>query len=413
LALQRVLFLSGAKFGDFILILTVSYLSAAYTNLMAMLILLVLFYLGIPFLVLHLCHRFRYVNKLGAVVVAYIIGVVVGNVGLLPDGSEGVQEAMTSITIPLAIPLMLFSTNLADVFKLARVTFVSLLIGLVSVVIMVVSGYFLFTDDMAEPWKMGGLLIGLYTGGTPNLAALKLMLDVDETVYLVTHSADLVIGVFYLFFLLSVGQRFFSKFLPKSVVAESDMLTHSLDGQDPYYGILKRRFLVPLSKGLVLSLLVVGVSVAVSFLVPESAQMAVIMLMITSLSLSLSFLSPVRRIPKTFELGMYFVLVFSVVVASMANVATLMAAALDVLYYVAWVVFGSLILQLLMSRLFKVDTDTMIITSTALVCSPPFVPVVAGALRNRSLVVPGLTIGIIGYAIGNYLGFLLAMLLRT
>jgi uncharacterized membrane protein len=34
-------------------------------------------------------------------------------------------------------------------------------------------------------------------------------------------------------------------------------------------------------------------------------------------------------------------------------------------------------------------------------------------LRNRSLVVPGLTIGIVGYAIGNYLGFLLAMLLRT
>lgn len=84
-----------------------------------MLILLVLFFLGIPFLVLHLCHRFRYVNKLGAVVVAYIIGVVVGNVGILPDGSAGVQEAMTSLTIPLAIPLMLFSTSLADVFKLA------------------------------------------------------------------------------------------------------------------------------------------------------------------------------------------------------------------------------------------------------------------------------------------------------
>ena len=384
-----------------------------YDNFCAMLILLVLFYLGIPFLVLHLCHRFRYVNKLGAVVVAYVIGVVVGNAGLLPEGSAGIQEAMTSITIPIAIPLMLFSTSLPDVLNLARVTFVSLFIGLLSVVIMVVSGYFLFTGEMTEPWKVGGLLIGLYTGGTPNLAALKLMLDVDETVYLVTHSADLVIGVFYLFFLLSMGHGFFSKFLPKTVVADSDISTHSLNGQDPYYGILKRHLILPLSKGLLLSVLVVGVSVAISFLVPESARMAVIMLLITSLSLSLSFLSPVRRIPKTFELGMYFVLVFSVVVASMANVASLMAAALDVLYYVAWVVFGSLLLQLLLSRFFKVDTDTMIITSTALLCSPPFVPVVAGALHNRSLVVPGLTIGIVGYALGNYLGFLLAMLLRT
>ena len=69
-------------------------------------------------------------------------------------------------------------------------------------------------------------------------------------------------------------------------------------------------------------------------------------------------------------------------------------------------------LQLLLSKIFIIDTDTMIITSTALVCSPPFVPVVAGALRNREIVVPGITIGIVGYAIGNYLGFLLSELLK-
>jgi uncharacterized membrane protein len=127
----------------------------------------------------------------------------------------------------------------------------------------------------------------------------------------------------------------------------------------------------------------------------------------------LSFLEPVRRLPKTFELGMYFVLVFSVVVASMADISQLLTGALDVLYYVAWVVFGSLLLQLLLSRWFKVDADTLIITSAALLCSPPFVPVVAAALNKRSLVVPGLTIGIVGYALGNYLGFLLSWLLGS
>jgi len=378
-----------------------------------MLIFLVLFYLGTPFLVLHLCHRYTYVNKLGAVVVTYIIGVIAGNIGVLPEGSADVQEIMTSVTIPLALPLMLFSTRLVDVFKLARITFVSLFLGLISVVVMVVTGYLLFAGRIIEPWKVGGLLVGLYTGGTPNLAALKLMLDVDETVYLVTHSADLVIGVFYLFFLLTMGQKVFSKFLPKSIVTDSEISDVSQYGQDPYYGIFKRHLIVPLSKGLLLSIFVVGVSLGISLLVPESAQMAVIMLMITSLSLALSFVSPIRRIPKTFELGMYLVLVFSVVVASMANVASLLAAALDVLYYVAWVVFGSLLLQLLLSRIFKIDADTMIITSTALLCSPPFVPVVAGALNNRSLIVPGLTIGIVGYAFGNYLGFLLAMILNS
>jgi uncharacterized membrane protein len=65
-----------------------------------------------------------------------------------------------------------------------------------------------------------------------------------------------------------------------------------------------------------------------------------------------------------------------------------------------------------MAYLFKVDSDTMIVTSTALICSPPFVPVIAGAIRNRQVIISGLTVGILGYAIGNYLGYLVAQFLR-
>lgn len=376
-------------------------------------VLLVLFYLLAPFLVLHLCHRFKYVNKLGAVVVAYVLGVLLGNSGWLPEGSAKVQEIMTAATIPLAIPLMLFSTRLNEVFKLARVSLVSLLLGLFSVVLMVVLGYFWLGASLDEGHKVAGLLVGLYTGGTPNLAALKVMLGVDDTVYLVTHSADLVIGVFYLFFLLSAGPRVFGRILPASYVGEPEGEEGPINGGDPFYGMLKKQILRPLSKALLLAVLVVVVSGAVSLLVPDGARMAVLMLLITSLALGLSFLEPVRRLPKTFELGMYFVLVFCVVVASMADIGQLLTGALDVLYYVAWVVFGSLLLQLFLSRWFKVDADTLIITSAALLCSPPFVPVVAAALNKRSLVVPGLTIGIVGYALGNYLGFLLSWLLGS
>jgi uncharacterized membrane protein len=76
-------------------------------------------------------------------------------------------------------------------------------------------------------------------------------------------------------------------------------------------------------------------------------------------------------------------------------------------------VFGSLFLHVLLSKLFKVDSDTTMITSVAFICSPPFVPVIAGALGNRHIVITGITIGIIGYAVGNYLGFLVASLLSS
>lgn len=62
--------------------------------------------------------------------------------------------------------------------------------------------------------------------------------------------------------------------------------------------------------------------------------------------------------------------------------------------------------------MFKIDADTLIVASTALICSPPFVPVMAGVLKNKQIIVTGLTIGIIGYALGNYLGVSIAFLLK-
>ena len=53
------------------------------------------------------------------------------------------------------------------------------------------------------------------------------------------------------------------------------------------------------------------------------------------------------------------------------------------------------------------------VTSAALICSPPFVPMIAGAIHNREVIVSGLTVGIVGYAIGNYLGVAIAYLLQA
>ncbi len=377
-----------------------------------MLVLLILFYFLAPILVLFLCHRFKSLEKIGAVVVAYALGLILANTGLIPAGGAAVQNLIISVTIPLAIPLMLFSTNLKEVSKLARKSFFSLMIGIASVTMMITAGYFIFREAIPEAWKVGGLLVGVYTGGTPNLAALKMILDVDESLYLVTHSADLLVGVFYLMFLVSLGQKVFAKVLRPSISETSAQAEQTNDTSDHYAELLKKVNIPPLLKALLAAILVVGASVAVSLLVPESMQMAIIMLLITTLSLTLSITPKINATPRTFEFGMYFVLVFSIVVASMANVQILMTAALEVILYVAWVVFGSLVVQVILSKLFKIDTDTVIITSTALICSPPFVPVVAGALKNRQLIVPGLTIGIIGFALGNYLGFIMAQLLK-
>lgn len=415
------------------------------------LIILAIFYVFTPLLILHLCHRFPFVNKLGAVIIAYLVGLIVGNIGLLPGMGTYLNEYLTinpkatagdvkallsagvisenellafniyklrdllmSITILLAIPLMLFSANVKEWGRMAGNTLKSLLIGFFSVLVVIIAGYFIFRGrGMEDLWKVSGLLVGVYTGGTPNLASLKLMLDVDANTYILTHTYDLVIGVFYLAFLMTIGQKMFHRFLPKFPIPLDVVKVKDLDGKDPFWGIFQREKFLPLLKAYAFAIGIFAVGGILSMLVPDQMVMVVVILTITTLGILASLIPAVNRIEKTFESGMYLILIFSIVVASMADVRNFAGLTPGLFAYITMAVFGSLLLHVLLSKLFKVDSDTTMITSVAFICSPPFVPVIAGALGNRHIVISGITIGIIGYAVGNYLGFLVATVLSS
>lgn len=374
-------------------------------------VLLILFYVFTPLLILFLCRKFQFVNRLGSVLVAYIVGLIVANIGVLPQGSKEVQDLLTTLTIPLAIPLLLFSANIREWGKLARVTLKSMILGVLSVTIVVFAGFFIFSGmGIPELWKVAGMLIGVYTGGTPNLAALKLMLNVDPDTYLLTHTYDMVVSVVYLAVLLSIGKRVLRAFLPKFPHTQAT-IAGNYASTDSHKGMLSKEQLVPLLRAIGLAILIFGVGAGLSFMVDKSNQLLVVILAITSLGIGASLIPAINRTQKTFEAGMYLILIFSIVVASMADVSQFSGIALGLLGYVTLAVFGSLLLHILFAYLFRIDADTLMITSTALIFSPPFVPLVASALGNRAIIVSGLTVGLIGYAIGNYLGVAVAELL--
>ncbi len=147
-------------------------------------------------------------------------------------------------------------------------------------------------------------------------------------------------------------------------------------------------------------------------LLPEDFSTAAIILFITTFGIAFSFVPKIKQIKKTFQTGMYIILVFCLVVSSMADLAKLANISFSLFWYVALAMFGSHILHVFIAKLFKIDADTVIISGSALICSPPFVPVIAAALKNREIILTGLMIGIAGYAVGNYLGVLIAFILK-
>lgn len=421
---------------------------------MIKIIILILFYLLFPLVIIWLCRKWSLFAKLGSIVIAYGFGLILGNTGILPLGSSDLnilkegrpaipsseiellyeqgkiseddifsnqistaQDLITTIVIPLALPLLLFSLNIRRWLKYAGAGFLSMALALVSVIVIVFISYFLFRDKIPDSGKVAGMLIGIYTGGTPNVAAIKTALGVDSNLFIMTHTSDLVIGAITIIFFITLGPKVFSLVLPKfsykGNAASSDELIAEANSMEDYSEIIKgekplKNFLMSLG----LAVLIFAISFGISMLFPSSFTMMIVILGITTLGIAASLIPRVNRIRGSFQIGMYLILIFSLVVASMADLTRMLSAEyLNVTMMVAFVVFGSLILHLILAAIFKVNVDDFLITTTALVYSPPFVPVVAGALKNKEIIITGLTVGIVGYAIGNYIGIFIGQIL--
>ena len=380
-------------------------------------IILAVAFCTIPAGVLWLCRRFPTLGKIGPVFILYLIGLIIGNIGLMPEQMPGVQNIISNATVPLAIPLMLFSCTFRK--QGTRSQILALVTGMVSVITAVVIGYLIFGVHLEEGNKIGGLLTGVYTGGTINLAALKTMLNVEDSTYILINSYDILVSFLYLTFLLTIGIKLFRKFLPHESTdisaqdEEEIKMSMAQEQANPYTGIFTKEGLRQAGATTGISVLICGISGGLALTLPKEAFMTVFILMLTTFGIIASFIKKVHGMKYSYDIGMYLIYMFCIAVASMADMSQLnIAGGANLLGYLLIAVFGSLLLQVIFAKIFKIDSDMMVISSVTYINSPPFVPMMAAAMKNKNVLIPGLSIGIIGYAAGNYLGFLISELLK-
>jgi uncharacterized membrane protein len=417
-------------------------------------ILLILFYFTFPLIIIFLCKKWPILKKIGSIVLAYGFGLILGSIGILPHGSDAyrlalqgraalpetemqtllnsgaisqddsyvnstasTQDLLVSVIVPLAFPLLLFSLNIKRWLRFAREGIISMILALISVIVIVSSGYFIFKNVVPDSWKVAGMLVGVYTGGTPNLVSLKVALGVDPNLFVMTSTYDMIVGAITLIFFITVGPGIFRAFLPPfkhtGGSGVTDEIIEEAESFEDFSGMFRKGRILPLLEALGLALLIFIASFGISLLLPKISQMVVVILSITTLGIMASLINRINKIEKTFQLGMYFILVFSFAVASMADLSVVFSIGfLGLFAYISYAYFGTLILHILLSKIFRVNADDFLITTTAFVFSPPFVPVVAGALKNKDVIITGITVGIIGYVIGNYLGVGLGYFLK-
>ena len=379
-------------------------------------------YVLIPIAIIECFKRAKWMRKIGTVVAAYAIGIIFALTGFVhfEAGTEAavtfskLQSTLMSVTVPLAIPLMLFNCDFRLWTKALPKTIWSLVGGITAVLVAVVSGYFIFrTPEIPEFNKVAAMMTGIYTGGTMNFNALGASLGVDKTLMAIVLAFEMVLTTPYIFFIIGGGYKVFRKILPYNDVTRRGRTDEEVASKDVenYEGMFAKENVGGMFAGLGLSVLFLAIGAGLALLITGTLNELVVILTITTLSIIASFFKKVRELPKTFELGMFFILIFSVIVASLFDIHSVNGGSLMIGLFVAWIMIIAAGLHLLFCRVAHVSGDLFCVSQVALLCSPPFVPPVVGAMQNKKVLISGIVIGLVGYAIGTYLGVLIAFIL--
>lgn len=341
-------------------------------------------------------------SKVGASLMVLVLGALLSNFGLVPATSP-VYDAIAGPVTMLAIAWLLLSVNLADL-KLAGPRMLGAF-GLAVVGIAVGSfvAAVVFAPTLGEEASLlAGVFTGTYTGGSVNFVAVGQGLGMPDRLWAGVTAADaLTTGIWMAGTLLIpvwIG-RFFVP-VPKELTELSEADQDEAASRHPFFAPASLSAL-DLAVLFAAGLLILAASDLMGRLIPQVPSV----LFLTTFALILGHTRWFHRAEGALQLGTMVLHLFFVVIGIWSRVAEIAAVGVAVFLFTLVVIGVQAVVVYGAGRALKMDVGTLSVASQAAVGGPSSALAVAVAREWPGLVLPGIVVGLLGYALGTYLGF--------
>ncbi len=367
---------------------------------------------GITALSLWLDYRFAPLSKIGAALIAIVLGATLSNLGLVPAGSP-VYDAVTGPVTFLAIAWLLLAVDLSDVKRAGPRMLSAFALACAGTVVGAFAGAALFAGVFTnQNAALAGTLTGTYTGGSLNFVSVGRALNLDGTLFAAATAADNLTTGLWLgaTLLLPLWLRRFFPAPPPSVSGDADGA-----GPDAHPHAHH-----PLFAEVGLSALRIGILIAVGAALVVAAGAlgdrtpgVPSVVWLTSLALIVGNATPLRRSPGALQLGSLALTAFFVVIGIFSRIADILAVGIEVFFFTLTVVGIHGLIVYGLGRAARLDLASLSVASQAAVGGPSSALAVAISRDWKGLVLPGIIVGLLGYAVGTYLGLAVALSVRT
>ncbi len=376
---------------------------------------------GIAALSIFLEQRYQFAAKLTGAIIALIGAMILSNLNIIPIESP-VYDQVWEYVIPLAIPLLLFRSNIFKIWKVSRRLLFIFLISSVGTVVGVTIGFLLLHQFIPELDKIGAMMTGSYIGGGVNFAALSTKFQTPGELVSATVVADNSVMAFYFIVLITLpNMKFVKKYFKRLYTLNDDTNSNQAEAYWKRNEISLKDIAYSISIAFALVAISFKISELVNEYIPKNNHFMEILVSIIGdqfLLLTTLTLVTVAMFSKFFEnlnasdeLGTFLIYIFFVVIGVPASIPIIIKTAPLLFIFVAVILIFNLSITLFFGKLFKFNIEEMILASNANAGGPTTAAALAISKGWQGLVGPILIIGTLGYVIGNYVGTLMGYFL--
>jgi len=345
-------------------------------------------------------------KKLGSGALVILIGMILSNSGFLPGDSFAYDFLMSS-GVSAGIVLILLGVDISSIKKAGPEMLKAFGVGaLGSALGSTVMALLLFSSIGEETWKLSGQFTGTYVGGGMNFAALGAALGTSSDLYAAAVAADVSMTAFWLIVCLAVpvilGKK--SKTIPLSQkLEETFTLEQALYRSENPIKINHIAIFLSITFG---SLWLADLLASWFSFLPK-------ILWLTTIVLLLAQIPQVKNLSGSAMMGNFLLLLFLASNGANSVIARILEVGPAVFYYAVGTILIHGIVIFGLGTLLRIDAGTLAVASQANVGGSSSAMALASARGYGDKILPGVAVGLLGYAVGNYLGLGVANLIHT
>ncbi|MCJ0222256.1 DUF819 family protein [Clostridioides difficile] len=355
--------------------------------------------------------RYKAIKSLGPALTIIIMGIILSNLKVVPVSTE-LYGTISTYAIPVSMTIMLMSVDLKEMTKLSREPLIAIFVAVLTVSIMAFLFGLVFAEKISEGWKVAGMFVGTYTGGSANLTAIGTGLNVSRQTLATANAADYVIGVPTLIFMFALpailkNSKKFKKLWPYHV-EESELE----DCQNEEFMESKEWSIKDIAWMLAIGFVVTEVSTILAGYFNSSFSSAARILLVTTISIIIAQLKPVKKLKGNLDLGLFVALFFLCTIGFSVDIKEFLGSTFTITLYCFSIIFASFVFHLGITRFLKIKYQYVILSIVGAIADGPTSALVAASAKWNSLVSVAVVMGVIGGVLGNYAGISVAYAIK-